>query len=92
MYTLLMIVRLPDTIRCFDKAMWSVTVLVTGVLDNTDVGWIALVEIFRAVTNVVEIIDVRFVLLISIVLILITCEENLEVDMVRFVGKLDRIV
>ena len=92
MYTLLMIVRLPDTIRCFDEAMWSVTVLVTGVLDNTDVGWIALVEIFRAVTNVVEIIDVRFVLLISIVLILITCEENLEVDMVRFVGKLDRIV
>ena len=92
MYTLLVIVRLPDTIRCFDEAMGSVTVLVTGVLDNTDVGWIALVEIFRAVTNVVEIIDVRFVLLISIVLILITCEENLEVDMVRFVGKLDRIV
>ena len=92
MYTLLMIVRLPDTIRCFDKAMGSVTVLVTGVLDNTDVGWIALVEIFRAVTNMVEIIDVRFVLLISIVLVLIAFKENLESEVVAFVGKLDRIV
>jgi hypothetical protein len=87
-----MIVRLPDTIRCFDEAMWSVTVLVTGVLDNTDVGWIALVEIFGAVINVVEIIDVRFVLLISIVLVLITFKENLESEVVTFVGKLDRIV
>ena len=84
-YTLLTIVTLHDMIRC---SAVGLTVLVTGVLDNTVVGCIALVEIFLIVTNVIEIIDVRLPLLMSIVLELITCKESL----VTFVGKLDRIV
>jgi hypothetical protein len=72
-------------IRC---SAVGLTVVVTGVVDNTVVGCIALVEIFLIVTNVVEIIDVRLPLLISIVLESITCKESL----VTFVGKLDRIV
>ena len=63
--------KLPDTIRCFDKAMGTPIVLVAGVLEISDVGWIALVEIFRMFTNVVEILDVWLVLLKSIVLELI---------------------
>jgi hypothetical protein len=84
-YTLLTIVTLHDMIRC---SAVGLTVVVTGVLDSTVVGCIALVEIFLIVTNVVEIIDVRLPLLISIVLESITCKESL----VTFVGKLDRIV
>ena len=70
-YTLLTIVKLHDTIRCLDKATGTLIVLVAGVLENTDVGWIALVEIFRLFTSVVEICDVLLVLLKSIALELI---------------------
>lgn len=37
-YVLLTMVALKDTIRCLDKAVGIRTVLVTGILDTTDVG------------------------------------------------------
>jgi hypothetical protein len=45
-YTLLTIVTLHSTILRFDSTTGTRIVLVTGVLENTDVGWIALVEMF----------------------------------------------
>ena len=85
-------VKLPDTIRCLDKAMGTLIVLVAGVLEITDVGWIALVEIFRMFTNMVDIFNVWLVLLKSIVLELIAWKESFEVDFVTFLGKLGCIV
>lgn len=91
-YVLLTMVALNDTIRCLDKVIGIRTVLVTGILGTTDVGSIALVEIFVVVTKELEITDVWFVLLIFTELEFISYEESLEAEAVAFIRMLDRIV
>ena len=90
-YVLLTMVALNDTIRCLDKLIGIRTVLVTGILGTTDVGLIALVEIFVVVTKELE-ITVWFVLLIFTELEFISYEESLEAEAVAFIRMLDRVV